>query len=93
MLDSAPVVDRGHSSKSLFSFAEVEILTRNAEDILLLHELFVAQLRDVVIPLGFRMEAEDEAELANDSLPIDKIDAAIRAVATKFTTEVSTLFS
>jgi hypothetical protein len=37
------------------------------------------------------MEPEDEAELASDSLPIEKIDAAIRAVATKFTTEVSTL--
>jgi len=92
LLDSAPIVDKGHS-KSLFSLAEVEILTRNAEDILLLHELFVAQLRSVIIPLGFRMEQEDEVDLVDDSLlPIDKIDAAIRAVATTFTTEVGTPF-
>ena len=87
-LDSAPVETplKGHP-KSLFSLAEAELLMRNAEDILLLHELFVAQLRSVVTPLGFRMGHDEEA---NDSPPIDKIDAAICAVATKFTTEVGT---
>lgn len=75
----------------LFTDQEVELLTRNAEDILQLHEQFVRDLRDEMGPLGFPMEAHErledlekhQAEFGHNT------DAAIRAVSTKFATEVS----
>jgi len=73
------------SSRYLFSDAELEILTRNAEEILQLHEHFVRELRIVLEPLGIIMEHEDE-DYGHRHLA--QLDAAIRAVSTKFATEV-----
>jgi len=81
--------DKG-TPRLFLSNVEVEILTRNVEDILLLHELFVSGLREAVAPFGFRMTLEEGG--GDDPPPVDRIDAAIRAVATKFTTEVDLFF-
>ncbi|KAF9569106.1 Dbl homology domain-containing protein [Agrocybe pediades] len=74
------------SSRYLFSDAELELLTRNAEELLQLHEHFVRELRILLEPLDISMQLDDE-DRVNDHLP--RLDAAIRAVSTKFATEAS----
>ncbi|KAG5648921.1 hypothetical protein DXG03_000270 [Asterophora parasitica] len=79
------------SPRYLFTNHEVEILTRNAEEILQLHEQFVRELRKEVAPLGFPMEAyvrSDDLAMAKSSA-VSNADAAIRIVSTKFATESS----
>lgn len=73
------------NSRYLFSDSELEALTRNAEEILQVHEHFVRELRILLEPLGFVMEM-DENDLGYDHL--EHLDEAIRAVSTKFATEV-----
>ncbi|KAF8165545.1 hypothetical protein B0H34DRAFT_647537 [Crassisporium funariophilum] len=72
------------NSRYLFTDNEIESLTRNAEEILQLHEHFVRELRAILEPLSFTM---DEAEDGHHHL--ETLDAAIRAVSTKFATEAS----
>jgi hypothetical protein len=74
-------------SRYLFTDSEIEVLTRNAEEILQLHEHFVRELRVILEPLGFTMDQDQDDSYQH----IDNIDAAIRAVSTKFATEVSYL--
>lgn len=78
-------------SRYLFSDTEIELLTRNADEILQLHEHFVEELQIVMAPLGYLMEAPQSAgdlELYQKDR-IEKIDEAIGIVSTKFATEVS----
>ncbi|KAF8195714.1 hypothetical protein K438DRAFT_1934177 [Mycena galopus ATCC 62051] len=75
-------------ARPIFSSSEVDLLRRNAEEVLQLHENFVEELRAAVSPLGFPMELSgvgppDEKEL------IRNIDAAVGEVAAKFATEAS----
>jgi hypothetical protein len=80
------------SSRFLFTDHEVELLTRNGEEILQLHEHFVKELCMVLEPLGFSSESDEykgprEAHIA-DLLQLANVDEAIRVVSTKFSTEV-----
>ncbi|PPQ77667.1 hypothetical protein CVT25_011102 [Psilocybe cyanescens] len=74
------------NSRYLFSDSELDSLTRNAEEILQLHEHFVRELRAILDPLGFTVghfsDDHGHSHLA-------KLDDAIRAVSTKFATEAS----
>jgi len=72
------------NSRYLFSDTELESLTRNAEEILQLHEHFVKELRHVLEPLDFAMEHDNE----QGYVQFGNLDSAIRAVSTKFATEV-----
>jgi hypothetical protein len=65
-------------------------------EILQLHELFVEELQSEMAPLGLRLSLDEHelgkgthVEWTNSSVGI--IDAAIRAIATKFTAEVNPL--
>ncbi|KAF8076556.1 hypothetical protein FPV67DRAFT_1407681 [Lyophyllum atratum] len=75
----------------LFTSQEVELLTRNAEEILQLHEQFVRELRADMNPLGFDMAACQRSEdlEKTHSQALQNTDAAIRVVSTKFATEAS----
>ena len=76
-------------SRYLFTDDQVEVLTRNAEEVLQLHEHFVQELRAEVAPLGFCMEAKSVGALEEPHIrAIQNIDHAIRAVSAKFATEV-----
>ncbi|KAF8969441.1 hypothetical protein BDZ97DRAFT_1962287 [Flammula alnicola] len=74
------------SSRYLFSDAELESLTRNAEELFHLHEHFVKELHALLEPLGFAMEM---AESDHGHQQLGNLDAVIRAVSTKFATEAS----
>ncbi|KAH9482554.1 hypothetical protein JR316_0004654 [Psilocybe cubensis] len=70
----------------LFSDSELESLTRNAEEILSLHEHFVRELRAILDPLGIAVDHVDEDHGHHH---LARLDDAIRAVSTKFATEAS----
>jgi hypothetical protein len=77
-------------SRYLFTDGEIETLTRNAGELLQLHEHFVRELRAILEPLGFTMDQDQDQDDSHDSHQhIHNLDAAIRAVSTKFATEVS----
>lgn len=77
-------------ARYLFTDQEVELLTRNAEELLQLHEHFVQELRADLAPLGFHMHAPHGTEGNKcQGERIQNTDAAIRAVSTKFATEAS----
>ncbi|KAJ6490421.1 hypothetical protein C8R47DRAFT_1124570 [Mycena vitilis] len=76
------------SSRHLFTASEIDLLTRNAEEVLQLHEDFVDQLRAAVLPLGFRVESPGSGDFDEKEL-IRNIDAAIGEISTKFATEAS----
>ncbi|GLB33963.1 putative rhoGEF domain containing protein [Lyophyllum shimeji] len=79
------------AQRYLFTSHEVEALTRNAEEILQLHEQFVRELRTEMTPLGFHMESyvrPDDVE-KTEKQAMQNTDAAIRVVSTKFATEAS----
>ncbi|KAJ2931646.1 hypothetical protein H1R20_g5364, partial [Candolleomyces eurysporus] len=71
----------------LFTDGELELVTRNAEDILQLHERFVRELQDVLKPLGYIMEEDIHEPPTPEQL--DNLDSAIRLVSAKFATEAS----
>ncbi|KAF9464392.1 hypothetical protein BDZ94DRAFT_1321048 [Collybia nuda] len=73
----------------LFTDQEIELLTRNAEDILQLHEQFVRELRDEMSTIGFPMEVHESPLERHQADFSRKTNAAIRAVSTKFATEAS----
>lgn len=83
------------SARYLFTDQEVELLTRNAEELLQLHEHFVQELRAELTPLGFLMHSEETSTeyVRCQRESIQNSDAAIRAVSTKFATEVCKAFS
>lgn len=75
------------SARHLFTDREIDLLTRNAEEVLLLHENFVEELRAAMLPLGFPMELSGPGDLDEKEL-IRNIDAAVGEVSTKFATQV-----
>ncbi|KAF7352649.1 DH domain-containing protein [Mycena venus] len=76
------------SARPIFTNSEVDLLTRNAEQVLRLHENFVEELRTAVLPLGFPMELSGIGHLDEKEL-IRNVDAAVGEVSTKFATEAS----
>ncbi|KAK1229535.1 hypothetical protein PQX77_007423 [Marasmius sp. AFHP31] len=82
-------------ARHLFTDMEVEMLTRNAEEVLQFHERFVKELKISMNSLGIPMETADDLRTSNDPIPerlmpgVDNVDAAIAAVSTKFATESS----
>jgi hypothetical protein len=84
------------NKRHLLSETELELGTRNAGEILQLHEHLVDELRHEVAPLGFPMAANG-AEGAHNAdwqenaavPPTECIEDAIRIVSTKFAVEVS----
>jgi hypothetical protein len=79
--------------RPLFSATEIRILSRNAVDILRLHELFVEELRSEMAPFGFHLVLDDYDVVKGPNVPPGGIDVAIRAVAAKFTTEVGSFYT
>jgi hypothetical protein len=85
------------NKRHLLTQAELQTVTRNAGEILQLHEHFVDDLRGAMAPLGFPMnlyESQDDQDAGwistNVAIPETKcIDEAIRAISTKFAVEVS----
>ena len=78
----------------MFSDEQLEIVTRNIEDILFFHEQFVSQLREDLLPLGFSMTDNREVgkakgqDSAMDGATDDGFEAAITAVTKIFTSQV-----
>ncbi|KAJ6598899.1 hypothetical protein DFH09DRAFT_1129509 [Mycena vulgaris] len=78
------------TARHLFTDREVALLTRNAEEVLQLHENFVEELRTAMLPLGFPMELSGAAvDLVEEQERIRNVDAAVGAVSTKYATEAS----
>ncbi|KAJ7283949.1 hypothetical protein C8J57DRAFT_1053877, partial [Mycena rebaudengoi] len=78
------------ATTQLFTDSEVDVLTRNAEEVLHLHEHFVEELRAAMMPLGFLVELSDtSSDEAEEKERIRNIDAAVGEVSTKFATEAS----
>lgn len=74
---------------SLFSEEEVALLSRNAEDLLSLHDRFVVQLQDVVAPFGslFSFGSKDDGNYLE--FPTDDcLDRVIIAVMSQFAEQV-----
>ncbi|KAF7301818.1 DH domain-containing protein [Mycena indigotica] len=75
------------SARPLFTSREVDILARNVEQVLQLHENFVQELCVALSPFGFTMESDPA--LTSDKPQIHNLDDAISVVSTKFATEAS----
>jgi hypothetical protein len=80
----------------MFSDDEIELVTRNIEEILNFHEVFVDELRSALIPLGFSI-VSDRSQLADalysmqkkDAVPAESpLEAAIVVVSKMFTRQV-----
>lgn len=79
----------------MFSDEEIELVTRNIEEILQFHEIFVDDLRRALKPLGFSMATiEDVADIIHSRQKkgigvIDHVlEAAIAVVSKTFKTQV-----
>jgi hypothetical protein len=81
----------------MFSDEDLELVTRNIEEILRFHEIFVDELRTALIPLGFSM-SNDGSEIGemlhmkqkkDIKSPDPPLEAAIAVVSTIFTHKVS----
>ncbi|KAJ7180268.1 hypothetical protein C8R43DRAFT_972444 [Mycena crocata] len=78
------------SARHIYTDREIDLLTRNAEEVLHLHENFVEELRAAMFPLGFRMELSGmQGDDFDEKERIRNIDAAVAEVSTKFATEAS----
>lgn len=75
------------NSRYLFTDTELELVARNAEDILKLHERFVSELQETLEDLGYTMDADIDELATPDHL--ENLESAIRAVSAKFATEAS----
>ncbi|TFK22330.1 Dbl homology domain-containing protein [Coprinopsis marcescibilis] len=85
-ISSIKDVPKPTNTRYLFTDSELELITRNAEDLLLLHEHFLKQLSAIVEPLGITMEHSDQ----NPSPTVLKnVDTAVRMVSAQFATEAS----
>lgn len=85
MIPSAP----SPSTKSVFTEAEIDVLSRNLEDILLAHEEFLSTLQELLLPLGcsnvtgpYQFESEDVSILIS----------VLKNVSRTFIAEVGLLF-
>ncbi|KAJ7684014.1 hypothetical protein B0H17DRAFT_1073262 [Mycena rosella] len=79
------------TTRHLFTDREIDLLIRNAEEVLHLHENFVEELRTAMVPLGFPMEwpSSVPVDVFEEKERIRNIDAAVGAVTTKYATEAS----
>ncbi|KAJ4001800.1 hypothetical protein F5050DRAFT_1721512 [Lentinula boryana] len=78
-------------ARRIFRDTEIDLLTRNADEVLRFHEQFVEELRTAMAPFGFRMELSSECS-SDEEIPegsSESIDAGIAIVSTKFATEAS----
>ncbi|EAU84367.2 hypothetical protein CC1G_01363 [Coprinopsis cinerea okayama7 len=74
------------STRYLFTDNELELVIRNAEDLLQLHEHFLKELTTIALSMGISMEHSDQPP---SPVVLSNIDNAIRAVSAKFATEAS----
>ncbi|KAF9055501.1 Dbl homology domain-containing protein [Hymenopellis radicata] len=78
------------SIRYLFTNAEIDQLTRNAEEVLQFHEHVVEEMSCVLTPLGFPMDFVGSSEpSAPSKAALANIEIALSFVATKFATEAS----
>ncbi|OAX44505.1 hypothetical protein K503DRAFT_729141 [Rhizopogon vinicolor AM-OR11-026] len=87
----APVTKEKDKSlmRQIFSTADIELITRNAEDILNLHEQLVYELKALVSPLGFPMIIDGAGTnvtgmLKPNMYSLETLGSALDAVAMKF---------
>ncbi|KAF9076821.1 hypothetical protein BDP27DRAFT_1442203 [Rhodocollybia butyracea] len=78
-------------ARHIFKNLEIDMLTRNAEEVLQFHENFVEELRQQMAPFGLRMELPSERSSDEEIMEgsVENIDASIALVSTKFATEAS----
>lgn len=86
-----------HTSRYMFSDKEIDLVTRNVEDIFHFHLDFVDDLRMVLEPLGFSVTSDrsestvvlHSKEKKGIGPPVDALEAAIAAVTSEFKSQVS----
>ncbi|KAF9268139.1 Dbl homology domain-containing protein [Marasmius fiardii PR-910] len=91
-----PTKDKEKSpTRHLFTDMEVEMLTRNAEEVLHFHERFVDELRLSMSSLGIPLELAEHHNMSEGSYSescragIENVDAGIAMLSTKFAIESS----
>lgn len=75
----------------LFTDNELELVSRNAEEILQLHDRFLMELQEALEDLGFSAHEDVDEPPSSDQL--QNLESAIRVVSSKFATEVRPHFS
>ncbi|KAK0230944.1 hypothetical protein IW262DRAFT_1445230 [Armillaria fumosa] len=90
-LTTITLKDSKAQPRYLFTNSDIELLARNAEQVLQFHENFVEEIRAALAPLGFPVES---TEMLGTGLGIgngglDNLEACISFVSTKFATEAS----
>ncbi|KIY67957.1 Dbl homology domain-containing protein [Cylindrobasidium torrendii FP15055 ss-10] len=79
-----------YNSRYLFTTAEIDVLTRNGEEILQLHEQLVDEVRAVMVPLGFDMGLDEVSQIMPPPPEaLSNLENALSYIATKFATESS----
>lgn len=88
-LTAITLKDNKAQSRCLFTNSDIELLTRNAEEVLQFHEIFVEEIRAALVPLGFPVEEVDKLDkrLGVRDGRIDNLEACISFVSAKFATE------
>jgi hypothetical protein len=82
--------------RQIFSTADIDLITRNAEDILKFHEQLVDELRALVSPLGFPMildgaDTNVTGMQKQITYSLETLGSVLDAVAMKFIERVSAL--
>lgn len=88
---SIPVRVEKCTTRHLFSASDLDVITRNAEEILGFHERLVRQLRHVVSPFGISISPPDiltESSAQSHSSSPKDLHRAINAVSTVFVDHV-----
>lgn len=75
----------------LFTNGDIELLARNAEQVLQFHENFVEEIRAALTPLGFSVESTEklDTDLGIGNGGLNNLEACISFVSTRFATEAS----
>lgn len=83
------------SMRQIISAADIDLITRNAEDILKFQEQLVHELRELVTPLGFPMILDGaDTGMQNQRMnSLETLDSALDAVSMKFIERVGVLRS
>ena len=80
------------TARHLFSASDLDAVTRNAEEILQLHETLVHSLRQALLPLGISMTPGEIINQSHGNSPID-VHHAISVVSTVFVNHVRAVLS
>ncbi|KAK0242610.1 hypothetical protein EDD85DRAFT_925870 [Armillaria nabsnona] len=90
-LTTITLKDSKAQPRYLFTNSDIELLARNAEEVLQFHENFVEEIRAALTPLGFPVESTEKlgTDLGIGNGGIDNLEACISFVSTKFATEAS----